>query len=242
MTRETADRVRAAFFLAVIVAVIVLAVATWPELRPALESLRTLGRWAAPALVAAQIVQVVIFVIPGELVQITAGYLFGVGAGAALSMLGIAIGSVVNYLIGRTLGASFLTVVISKRQRARIERILDDRGVQLGMYILFFVPGLPKDVLGYLIGVLAANSGTREERRVYSLGYFVVLSMLGRMFGIVGSAAIGASAAAGYRAVAISLLVLAALTAVTAILFQRQIESFAARVAERVGRLFSKTR
>jgi uncharacterized membrane protein YdjX (TVP38/TMEM64 family) len=57
---------------------------------------------------AIQVVQVVIVVIPGELVQFSGGYIYGAFAGTIISMAGILIGSAIAFYIARLLGYSLI--------------------------------------------------------------------------------------------------------------------------------------
>ena len=80
----------------VIVITVVLIVIFHREIWSVFESVDSIRNWVdswgilAPVLfVFLQIVQVVIFIIPGEVVQIAGGYLYGVWAGLAYSIIGI---------------------------------------------------------------------------------------------------------------------------------------------------------
>lgn len=222
--RINAAKIRALLFPIFLLVVILLAVVLWPHIRSLLDTLDRLGPAAALIFVGVQVIQVVIFVIPGEVVQIAAGYRFGVAGGAALSIAGILIGSAINYAIGRALGEPFVRLVVPRKHRERIERIGQRRGVETGFYLLFLIPGIPKDILGYIAG---AASGT------FRFVPFLVLSMLGRSVGILGSAMIGASAAAGNSPLAIALLVLAAIVLVVAVRFEDRIEAWLARLLKK---------
>jgi len=54
--------------------------------------------------IAAQVVQVVIFAVPGEITQLAAGYVFGVWRGFLYSVVGIMVGSAFNFYFARILG------------------------------------------------------------------------------------------------------------------------------------------
>lgn len=192
-----------------------------------LESLDVATRHSpavAAAVVGLQVLQVVVFLIPGEVVQIAAGFLFGVLGGAGLSVLGILVGSTVNYWVGRALGTPFVEAVIRRETRRRIDAVLDRRGARVGFFLLFVIPGIPKDILGYV-------AGSRPLQ--FSFGPFVLFSMLGRLPGIVGSAMIGASAAAGRMGISVALLGTAVLLLILGITNQRRVEAW-------IGRLLSR--
>jgi len=57
------------------------------------EAVASWGFWAPVGFILVQIVQVIIFVIPGEIPQIAGGYLFGLFAGSLYSVVGILVGS-----------------------------------------------------------------------------------------------------------------------------------------------------
>ncbi|MCG8478834.1 MAG: VTT domain-containing protein [Spirochaetales bacterium] len=218
------DLVAFPLFLA---AVIVVAVVYRDEIAAVVAQLRTEGaeRTISPLLVVAlQILQVVVFIIPGEVVQIGAGFLFGVAGGAALSLAGIAVGSLINYTVGRLLGRRFVTAITSERARQRIDSVMERRGTRIGFFLLFVIPGIPKDILGYVAGAAG---------KTMNVGTFLLFSMVGRVPGIVGSAMIGASAAAGRTVTALVLFSLAALALILGVRHRRRIEAMAARVLSR---------
>ena len=72
------------------------------------------GIWAPLAFVGLQIIQVVIFIIPGEITQIAGGVLFGPWGGFFYSSLGIAIGSIINFYLARLLGKGFVHALFKK--------------------------------------------------------------------------------------------------------------------------------
>ncbi len=136
---------------------------------------------AVPAYIAVQVIQVVVFVVPGDVVQIAGGYLFGVLRGVLYSVAGIAAGSTFNFLIARLLGRQAFGRLI---ERYHLQRIVSSRRVQTSFFALFVLPGLPKDVLCYVAGLSR-----------FRLVPFLAISLAGRLPAIVGSAIIGHSAA-----------------------------------------------
>ena len=181
----------------------------------------------ASAVVGLQVVQVVVFLIPGEVVQIASGFLFGVAAGSGLSFLGILVGSSVNFGVGRLLGRPFVDSITNAEQRAKIDAVMERRGARIGFFLLFVIPGIPKDILGYVAG----SAGAR-----FRFGPFLLFSMVGRIPGIVGSATIGATAAAGNIWVSVSLLAAAVVLLVTGLVYQRRVEALLSNVVSRFRR------
>ncbi len=157
-------------------------------------SVRGLQEWVhasgalAPLLfIAVQIIQVVVFVIPGEVAQIAGGYLFGVLLGTLLSVTGILIGSTIAFFLARLLGVPFVHALFPAERIQRIEKLLATRGSRAVFFLLFLIPGIPKDILCYAAGLTPIG-----------FPFFILASFAGRLPGILGSALIG-DAAAGKR-------------------------------------------
>ncbi|MFP4302161.1 MAG: TVP38/TMEM64 family protein [Spirochaetaceae bacterium] len=205
------------FLLVVILSVLLFREQLWAPLaeRERLQEwIEGAGIWAPGLFVAVQVVQVVIFVIPGEVAQAAAGYLFGVWFGMLYSLLGIAIGSGFNYIVGSRLGEPFLRRVLGPgRQEEFLSVARSPRG-RLGFFLFFLIPGIPKDVLCYVAGTARMGVFT-----------FLLISMAGRLPGIVGSAVIGDAAAEERWRLALGILVLAAVLFVVGLLYRQRLES-----------------
>ena len=207
---------------------IAVAVVIWRrELWELFSSARRLREWvsgwgvAAPLVfVAVQALQVIVFVIPGEVPQIAAGYLFGAPLGAALSVAGILAGSAASFFLARLLGRPFVGALFSGPQIARIEKLLASRSARILFFLLFLIPGIPKDILCYVAGITSMG-----------FAFFAAASTLGRLPGIVGSAIIGGAAAAE-RWVLMGILALAAVLLFGAgLLLRPRIQAWLERIA-----------
>jgi uncharacterized membrane protein YdjX (TVP38/TMEM64 family) len=145
------------------------------------------GVLAPLVFVGLQVLQVVVFVIPGEVPQIAGGYLFGALQGTLLSIAGIAAGSTVCFWLARGLGVPFVGAFFDSTQVSRMRALASSPRSRIVFFLLFVIPGIPKDILCYVAGLSAMRFGT-----------FFFVSLLGRLPGILGSAVMG-DAAAGRR-------------------------------------------
>ena len=180
------------------------------------------GGWAPAAFVVVQALQVIIFVIPGEVAQIAGGYLFGAWQGTLLSFAGILIGSTVAFFLARILGKPFVAAVVPSEQLERVEKLLLSRGSKIVFFLLFLIPGIPKDILCYVAGISPI-----------SFPFFTGASMLGRLPGIVGSSIIG-RAAASSRWVLLGIVSGASLALfVTGVILRPRIQAWLEKLAER---------
>src|SRR5205823_14585367 len=129
-------------------------------------------------------------------------YVFGPWRGYFYSAIGGTLGSAFNSWFARVVGRPALERLVSRDTLARLDRSLASARSKSAMFLLFLLPGLPKDILCYAAGF----SGM-------SLFEFVVFSGLARSPALLASVLIGAGVSRGdYRSViAIALLVLLAI-------------------------------
>jgi uncharacterized membrane protein YdjX (TVP38/TMEM64 family) len=149
---------------------------------------QTLNEWGilAPVFfILLQALQVIFAPIPGEATGFLGGFLFGSLGGFIYSTIGLTLGSVGAFAIGRWLGAHFVRKVVKQETWDRLGFIVEAEGAIL-CFILYLIPGLPKDIVCYLFGISPMP-----------LWVFAVVSGLGRMPGTWILSAQGAHTAAG---------------------------------------------
>lgn len=176
------------------------------------EIMRSGGSRAALVCMAVQFVQVVIFVIPGEITQIAAGYVFGAWKGFVYSLAGIAIGSAAAFGLGRLAGRPLVERMLGPAAVERIDSTLCSSRGRTALFLLFLLPGAPKDAMSYGAGV----SG-------FPIAQFVLITGLARAPGLLFSTLFGAQVyQRDYRAMA--LIALAAVAVIGVFWFyQRRI-------------------
>lgn len=172
--------------------------------------------YAALYFIGLQVFQVIFSPIPGELSGFLGGFIFGWAPGFFYSTLGLTLGSLAAVSIGRVFERVFLEKIIPAR-------ILDEFGARMDRYglatvfILFLIPGAPKDYLSYLFGL----------SRIPIL-HFLVVSALARMPGTLVLSLQGAKVFQGDW-VSITVLTLGAFIVLVPLLF------FKDRILSRVG-------
>ncbi len=134
--------------------------------------------------VGIQIFQVVIFMIPGEVTQVAGGYLYGGFLGFILSFTGIMIGSVMAFFIGRSLGCEILRHIIPAKHFENFESVMNHKKGIMAIFLLFVLPGFPKDSLCYLSGISPIN-----------FRIFCLICAVGRLPGLILSSVFGAGLA-----------------------------------------------
>ena len=98
-------------------------------------------------------VQVVVALVPGEVVEILSGYVFGTWMGALLCMIGITLGSMLVILLTRRLGRRFVETFYPREKIDSLPILRDPVKRNVMTFFLFLLPGTPKDLLTYIIGL-----------------------------------------------------------------------------------------
>ena len=107
----------------------------------------------ALALILICAVQVMVALIPSEVVEIAAGYVFGAWGGALLCLAGIVLGSCLTILLVRRFGAGLVYAFYPKEKINALPILNDPPKRNLLTFILFVIPGTPKDLFTYAIGL-----------------------------------------------------------------------------------------
>ena len=105
------------------------------------------------AFVGMMALQVVVAIIPGEPLEIGAGYAFGVWEGTLLCLIGQAVGSIIVFLFVKYVGIRAVEVFFSKEKIQSLKFLKHHDQLDLLVFILFFIPGTPKDILTYFVGL-----------------------------------------------------------------------------------------
>ncbi len=147
------------------------------------EMLRSAGVKGPLLCIGVQAAQVIIFVIPGEITQFAAGYVFGVWLGFLYSVIGIALGSAFNFWFARVVGRPTLERLIHRETMAKVDRALNNAKGKSALFVLFLLPGMPKDAMAYGAGLSNMN-----------LVEFVVVTGLARSPALLASILLGSQA------------------------------------------------
>jgi len=112
------------------------------------------GTGAPVIFILVQILQVLLAPFPGEATGFIGGFLFGATKGFLYSTIGLTVGSLINFSIGRFLGKKFVRKLIPPAQLERMDNLVRHQGV-IVLFGLFVFPGFPKDYLCLFLGLSA---------------------------------------------------------------------------------------
>lgn len=123
-----------------------------------------------------QALQILLSVIPGQPLNFAAGYAYTFGFGYLYSIIGAAIGTVLAFYLSRILGRDALHLIFGEEKISKFIYKLNSKRGFIIVFVIFLIPGLPKDLLAYAAGV--------SEMR---LKVFLIISLVGRSPGMMFS-------------------------------------------------------
>lgn len=111
------------------------------------------GGWGRLIFVCIVVLQVIVALIPGEPVELCAGYAFGTGEGLLWCLVGIGIGSAIIFLAVRRWGVKLVEVFFSPEKINSLWFLPDPKRLRLITVLVMLIPGTPKDMLSYAAGL-----------------------------------------------------------------------------------------
>ncbi len=149
-----------------------------------------LGAWG-PLLVAAAYIPATVFFIPGSILTLGAGALFGVVVGTVAVSLGSTLGSTAAFLVGRFFAREWVAQKVAGNAKfAALDAAVGDQGFKI-VLLTRLSPAFPYNMLGYMYGITNVK-----------LLHYVVASWIGMLPGTVLYVYLGALAGSVAKAAA----------------------------------------
>ena len=221
---DAADVYKFVGLLAFFALMLVLCVLLWPSISEitepggvnrVIDRVQNAGAPGVFILLAIQFLQVVVAFIPGEVVQVAAGMIYGPWMGAIVVLLGCVVSSAFVFILVKKLGAPFVQKMVPVKYMDKFQNFERSGKLNIAVFILFFIPGLPKDVFTYLVPL------THMRMRA-----FLLLSNVGRIPGVVMSTYAAGSIVEGDYLVAVVIFIISAVIAGVGLLNQKRIMAF----------------
>ena len=175
----------------------------WPLLKPYYAIIsdkekvsgifRATGAWAPIVYILLEVAQVLTMFWPVPL-EIAGGFLFGLSLGIVYSMIGLTTGAVLAFLVGRWLERTYLRRMLDPGKLQSFRKVMKREGA-LAAFIIYLVPGVPKDFVSYALGFTTL-----------SLKFFVVAVAIFRLPSTFLLTLQGAEAAKGHYWLSVGLL------------------------------------
>jgi len=155
----------------------------WFRDRAALQAwLASFGAWAPLVGIALNAAQVIAAPIPGQVIGLVNGYLFGAWRGTLYSLIGVMLGTGFVLALTRKWGRPVVVRLVRGEQFQKLDRLVTRRGA-LFFFLIFLLPFLPDDLTCFAIGLTDLP-----------LGQMLVLIAIGRLPGLFVASWLGANA------------------------------------------------
>jgi len=123
-----------------------------------------------------QVAQIIVALIPGEVVEFMAGCMYGWLGGLLLCLVGVAVGQTIIFGLVKWLGKDFVEAAAGSKAMDKLKFLKDEKKLRLIIFFLFFIPGTPKDMITYIVPFTKIK-----------LRDFIVLTLIARIPSIVSS-------------------------------------------------------
>lgn len=120
--------------------------------------------------------QIFIAFIPGEPIELASGYMFGSVWGTVVCIIGSFIGTIIVYYLVKKFGMKIVRLMFKKEQIDKVQGIFENKKSLMGIFILFLIPGTPKDIMTYLVSM--------SNVKLYK---WLIITTIGRIPSIVTS-------------------------------------------------------
>lgn len=167
-----------------------------------------LGFWGWLVTLGIHLLQIFIAFIPGEPVELMLGYVWGSWLGTFTCLLGNFIGTLAIFMLVRKFGMRFVLRAVGTDDLSKYKFLSDPKRLELTVFILFFIPGTPKDPLTYIVPIAP----------IHPIKYMLI-STFARIPSIITSTILGDRLSEGDYGVAIIVFVITALISVLGIIF-----------------------
>ncbi len=126
-------------------------------------------------LVVLLFLEVIIGPVPGPLIIIASGYIYGRFTGALLALVGTIIGSTGAFFLSRKLGRPFVEKIISKKELNHFDKSFQKNGVK-ALWLGYVFPLSPSDSITYAVGL--TNIKFRKFFKIMAIGFIPNIFLL----------------------------------------------------------------
>jgi len=170
------------------------------------------GNWSRVVFLGMVVLQVLVAFIPGEAIELAAGYAFGILEGTILSMVGIVIGSWIIFVLVRKFGIKIVEVFFDQKKISEVRFLNTSKKTKVLSFLLMLIPGTPKDFLSYFAGLTQLT-----------LKQWLLIVVAARWPSVLTSTITGAAAGDKRFVLAIIMLVFTSIISIAGILYYRRL-------------------
>ncbi len=185
--------------------------------------IKSRGIWGYIIVVGIQMLQIIIAFVPGEPVEIMAGLLYGGLGGFVICTIGSILASSAVFLFSKKVGVRIITKIFGKNKLEEFQFLHNSHKRELVLFILFLIPGTPKDMLTYVVGATPIK-----------LSRFLVITTIARIPSVITSTYIGFNLIEGNWVQAIILFGITAIIGVVGIIYKERIINACRKIGRKI--------
>ncbi len=183
----------------------------------------SLGGWGWIVVLGIQVVQIIIAFIPGEPIEILAGLLYGGFGGLLICLAGCVVASSGIFLLSKRFGTPLVAKLFRKNKLNEFVFLKDSRKLETIVFILFLIPGTPKDMLTYIVGTSPMK-----------ISKFLLISTFARIPSVISSTLIGSTMRQGKWEIVVLIFALTAGMGVLGIVYKERMLGVCKRIGRRI--------
>ena len=164
------------------------------------------------AFIGVFVFQIIVAFIPGEPLEVSAGFVFGFWEGTLVCIIGSVLGSLIVFAFVKFFGKKLVYAFISEDKINSLKFLNNKKKLNVLVFILFAIPGAPKDLMTYFVGM--------TPMKVFD---WIWISAVARLPSILSSTAVGSAVAEQSYVFAIVTLAITILVSVLGVLVYRHI-------------------
>ena len=170
------------------------------------------GIWSRLIFIGMVVLQVIVAFIPGEPIELAAGYAFGFLEGTLLTLAGFLIGSLLIFQLVRRFGVKLVEVFFPMEKINQFSFLKNPKKTKTLAFLLMLIPGTPKDFLSYFAGLTQLRLKT-----------WLLIVAVGRLPSLITSTTTGAAAGEKNYILSAIMLGITLLLTVAGIVYYRMI-------------------
>lgn len=210
--------------LLVVIAVVILAVIGaviyfWPYISSLQEEenqkifqdwVRSFGPWGVIILLVIQVLQIILFFIPGEVIEFSSGLLYGILGGYLICIAGQILAILLTYFLVMIFGKALVDKMVDKETMDKVE----DRHTRAEVLLFFclLIPGIPKDVFNFVAPYCKVP-----------MWKYIIITLIARFPTVFSSILMGAAILNGEFNLSLIVLIVSATVGIFGIIFNKQI-------------------
>lgn len=156
--------------------------------------------------------QIFVAFLPGEPLELASGYIFGSFQGTLVCLAGSMIGTIIVYYLARMFQHSIIDTMFNQDKVAEVKQLFSSKKSKFWLFIIFLIPGSPKDVMTYLVSLSDID-----------LKQWLLLTTVGRIPSIVTSTYLTGSLKEGNIMLAFLILVVTIILVIGGTIYYKKI-------------------